>query len=52
MILSEIITGINIFQGKHVLNPHQNYTVKLQWLEHLLDYEKLFKTGVVGANEG
>ena len=28
------------------------YTVELQWLEHLWDYENLFETGVVRANEG
>ena len=27
-------------------------TVELQWLEHLLDYENLFETGVVRAIEG
>ena len=26
-------------------------TVKLQWLEHLWDYENMFETGVVRANE-
>ena len=28
------------------------YTVELQWLEHLRDYENLFETGVVRATEG
>ena len=28
------------------------YTVELQWLEHLWDYENLFETGVVRAIEG
>ena len=27
-------------------------TVELQWLEHPWDYENLFETGVVRANEG
>ena len=27
-------------------------TVELQWLEHILDQENLFETGVVRANEG
>ena len=27
-------------------------TVKLQWLEHLWDYENLFETGVVRDIEG
>ena len=27
------------------------YTVELKWLEHLWNYEKIFETGVVGANE-
>ena len=27
------------------------YTVELQWLEHLWDYENMFETGVVQANE-
>ena len=26
-------------------------TVKLQWLEHLWDYENMFETGVLRANE-
>ena len=25
--------------------------VELQWLEHLLDHENMFETGVVRANE-
>ena len=28
------------------------YTVELQWLEHLWDYENKFEPGVVRANEG
>ena len=28
------------------------YTVELQWLEHLWEYENEFETGVVRANEG
>ena len=31
-------------------NPQ--YTVELQWLEHLWDYENLFETGVVRTIEG
>ena len=31
--------------------PKMEYTVKLQWLEHLWDYENMFETGVVGDNE-
>ena len=27
------------------------YTVELQWLEHLWNYENMFETGVVRANE-
>ena len=26
-------------------------TVELQWLEHLWDYENMFETGVLRANE-
>ena len=26
------------------------YTVELQWLKHLRNHEKMFTTGVVGAN--
>ena len=29
-----------------------DYTVELQWLEHLWDYANLFETGVVRAIEG
>ena len=37
----------------HPAHPHTHLdvTVKLQWLEHLWDYENLFETGVVQANE-
>ena len=28
------------------------YTVELQWLEHLWDYENMFETGVIRAIEG
>ena len=31
---------------------HHPYTVELQWLEHLWDYENLFETRVVRAIEG
>ena len=34
---------MNIFQKPH--------TVELQWLEHPLNHEKMFETGVVRANE-
>ena len=27
------------------------YTVEFQWLEHLWNYENMFETGVVRANE-
>ena len=27
------------------------YTVELQWLEHLWDHENMFEAGVVRANE-
>ena len=27
-------------------------TIELQWLEHLWDYENVFESGVVRANEG
>ena len=32
--------------------PGRPTTVELQWLEHLWDYENVFKTGVVRAIEG
>ena len=32
--------------GSHMLK------VELHWLEHLWDYENVFETGVIGANEG
>ena len=28
-----------------------SYTVELQWLEHLWDYESMLETGVVRASE-
>ena len=34
------------------LNFLKSITVELQWLEHLWDYENLFETGLVRANEG
>ena len=33
------------------LNFFSVYMVKLKWLEHLSDYENIFETGVVRANE-
>ena len=33
-------------------NEYKQYTVKLQWLEHLWDHENQFEIGVVRANEG
>ena len=33
-------------------NKGYQYTVELQWLEHLRDHENLFETGVVRAIEG
>ena len=34
-----------------LVSPPPPNTVKLQWLKHLLDYENMFETGVVRANE-
>ena len=31
--------------------PLVRYTVELQWLEHLRDYENMFETGVIRANK-
>ena len=33
------------------LMQYFNNTVELHWPEHLLNYEKVFETGVVRANE-
>ena len=33
-------------------SEYTQYTVELQWLEHLWDYENLFETRVVRAIEG
>ena len=33
------------------LDTKRQYTVELQWLEHLWDHENEFKSGVVRANE-
>ena len=41
--------GIILEMVKHCFIAR--YTVKLQWLEHLWDYENIFKTGVVRAIE-
>ena len=45
------------FDDRHFMKTYQYfitdvYTVELQWLEHHLDHENLFETGVVWANEG
>ena len=40
--------------GRAILNTKGSigdYTVELQWLKHLWSHEKMFETGVVGANE-
>ena len=34
-----------------VLVQRNQHTVKLQWLEHLRNYENMFETGVIRANE-
>ena len=34
-----------------LVNAWNKYTAELQWLEHLLNHEKMFETGVVRANE-
>ena len=42
------------FAGIFAVNKHLwqiNNTVELQWLEHLWDYENIFKTGVVRTSE-
>ena len=31
---------------------YEVYTVELQWLEDIWNYEKIFEIGVVRANEG
>ena len=36
-----------LIQRTHI----NQYTVELQWLEHLWDYENMFETGVVRASE-
>ena len=35
-----------------MLVHHKQYTVELDWLEHLRNHENMFETGVVRANEG
>ena len=45
-----IPVGPIILKQCHITGNHN--TVKLQWLEHLWDYENYFETGVVRANEG
>ena len=32
-------------------SDYEKNTVKLQWLEHLLDHENMFEKGVVRAND-
>ena len=34
-----------------IMIEKKNYTVELQWLEHLWNHENMFETGVVRANE-
>ena len=36
----------------YIVSLEKVNTVKLQWLEHLWDYENLFETGEVRAIEG
>ena len=36
-----------MFHVNPLLSIIERYTVELQWLEHLWDYEKLYETGVV-----
>ena len=45
---------VEVSEAWHMKNGAQPlpYTVKLQWLEYLWDYENLFETGVVRAIEG
>ena len=47
-IYALIVTARRCFLLAHLSES----TVELQWLEHLWDYENLFETGVVRANEG
>ena len=39
------------FRGHRRLLDSLINTVELQWLEHLLNHEKMFKTGEVRANK-
>ena len=43
----------NKYKSLFVKNAYSRlqYAVELQWLEHLWDYENMFETGVVRANE-
>ena len=42
---------LDVYRGRKTTIQH-NTTVELQWLEHLWDYEIVFKTGVVRAIKG
>ena len=42
---------VSLLSGGELLKQRIS-TVELQWLEHLWDYENVFETGVVRANEG
>ena len=41
-----------MFHVNPLLSIIERYTVELQWLEHLWDYENLYEAGVVWATEG
>ena len=43
-----IIMEISQFKSNPKFAPN---TVELQWLEHPRDYENMFETGIVRANE-
>ena len=43
--------GNGMLLSSNHINFTEINTVELQWLEHLWNYENLFRTGVVPANE-
>ena len=45
--MSNCVKEVNTSAGLTVFD----HTVELKWLEHLWDYENIYETGVVRANE-